>query len=141
VNEETVRAWCRKAENDLKAGSDELLTADPATDTVCFHMQQCVEKYLKAFLVMHGREIPRTHNIALVLAQCIEIDRDFQQLQTDGADTLSVYAVALRYPDEFYMPTVEETREALRVARLVKAFVGARLSPVHSAPGAADSAN
>ena len=67
MNPETVKLWCIKADNDLKAGSDELATEIPATDTVCFHMQQCVEKYLKAFLVANDIEIPRTHNIALVL--------------------------------------------------------------------------
>jgi len=32
---------------------DEMLTDRPATDAVCFHMQQCVEKYLKAFLIFN----------------------------------------------------------------------------------------
>jgi len=41
--------WIKKAENDLKIGKRELEAEDPATDMVCFHMQQCVEKYLKAF--------------------------------------------------------------------------------------------
>jgi len=50
MNEETVKLWCIKADNDLKAGKDEFATERPATDTVCFHMQQCAEKYLKAFL-------------------------------------------------------------------------------------------
>ena len=27
------------------------------TDTVCFHAQQCVEKYLKAYLVLKGRRL------------------------------------------------------------------------------------
>lgn len=44
MNEEIVKLWCLKADNDLKTGKDELSTKNPATDTVCFHMQQCVEK-------------------------------------------------------------------------------------------------
>ena len=42
-----VRNWILKAESDLKIGRDEMQTEHPATDMVCFHMQQCVEKYLK----------------------------------------------------------------------------------------------
>jgi len=50
-----VKLWIRKAENDLVA-AEHLLTVRPHTpyDTICFHAQQCAEKYLKAFLVFHG---------------------------------------------------------------------------------------
>ncbi len=37
MNQETVRQWFVKADNDLKTGKDELKTENPATDTVCFH--------------------------------------------------------------------------------------------------------
>ncbi|MCL6542641.1 MAG: HEPN domain-containing protein, partial [Roseiflexus sp.] len=66
MNEEAVILWIRRAESDLKIGRDELVTEDPATDAICFHMQQCAEKYLKAFLIFHGKEIPRTHDIAFL---------------------------------------------------------------------------
>ena len=45
MNEEAVILWIRRAESDLKIGRDELVTEDPATDAICFHMQQCAEKY------------------------------------------------------------------------------------------------
>ena len=50
-----VHLWIRKADNDMKTSIDELATEHPATDTVCFHMQQCVEKYLKGYLVKMNR--------------------------------------------------------------------------------------
>ncbi len=50
MNEELVNRYIMKADNDLKTAKDELETDKPATDTVCFHTQQCVEKYLKAYL-------------------------------------------------------------------------------------------
>lgn len=43
-----VKQWILKANNDLKTAKDEMNTDDPATDTICFHAQQCVEKLLKA---------------------------------------------------------------------------------------------
>jgi HEPN domain-containing protein len=42
---ETAKLWFKKAQNDLKTGRDEFQTDEPATDTICFHMQQAVEKY------------------------------------------------------------------------------------------------
>ncbi|MBI4848150.1 MAG: HEPN domain-containing protein [Nitrospirae bacterium] len=29
---------------------------------MCFHCQQCIEKYLKAFLIYNESEPPRTHD-------------------------------------------------------------------------------
>jgi HEPN domain-containing protein len=127
MNEEIVKLWCFKADNDLKTGKDELATEIPATDTVCFHMQQCVEKYLKAFLVSHGKEITKTHNIALLVQQCIDIDPTFTKLKENGVAILTVYAVDSRYPDDFYMPTQPESQKAVNIAENVKKFVWGKM--------------
>ena len=61
---EVVREWIAKAENDLKTAVHTLtMGQDCPTDTVGFHAQQCVEKYLKAFLVSEATPFPKTHNI------------------------------------------------------------------------------
>ncbi len=52
-NPDIVKNWILKARNDFKTGKDEMETMEPATDTICFHMQQYVEKYLKGYLVYH----------------------------------------------------------------------------------------
>jgi HEPN domain-containing protein len=51
MSEVAVALWVRRAESDLKIGKDELVSEDPTTDAICFHIQHCTEKYLKAFLV------------------------------------------------------------------------------------------
>jgi HEPN domain-containing protein len=33
----------------------------PVHDAVCFHCQQCVEKYLKALMEELGHTVPKTH--------------------------------------------------------------------------------
>jgi HEPN domain-containing protein len=56
--------WVTKAENDLKSAALILRAGkDCPTDTVCFHAQQAVEKYLNALLAAHGVQFPKTHNI------------------------------------------------------------------------------
>ena len=52
----------------------------PATDAVCFHMQQCIEKYLKAYLIFNGKEIRKTHDLAELISNCVEIDESFNTL-------------------------------------------------------------
>jgi len=43
-----LRQWVQKAENDLKNAAYTLqMGEDSPTDTVCFHAQRCVEKYVK----------------------------------------------------------------------------------------------
>ncbi len=65
MSEEAVSVWIRRAKSDLKIGKDELATKDPATDAICFHMQQCCEKYLE----VHGEEVLRTHDLALLIGR------------------------------------------------------------------------
>lgn len=64
-----VREWIKKAENDFK--SARLLIADEddcPTDTVCFHAQQCIEKYIKALLVAQQTPFPKTHSMSELVA-------------------------------------------------------------------------
>jgi HEPN domain-containing protein len=50
---ELILEWIAKAENDLKNAAHTLKPREECpTDTVCFHAQQCVEKYLKGLMVL-----------------------------------------------------------------------------------------
>jgi HEPN domain-containing protein len=64
-----VREWMRKADNDLKSASHILkLWQKTLVEVVCFHAQQCVEKYLKALLVLKNVDFPKTHDIEKLMA-------------------------------------------------------------------------
>jgi HEPN domain-containing protein len=64
-----AREWALKGENDLKNAAHTLeMGKECPTDTVCFHAQQCVEKYLKALLVLKDINFPKTHNIEDIIA-------------------------------------------------------------------------
>ena len=118
-----MKLWLRKADADLKIGKDEMRTDDPVTDMVCFHMQQCCEKYLKAFLIFNGREYPKIHRLSVLINLCARIDKDFRKLMEWGVDDLTRYATTLRYSEEFYRPSVEETEHAIALAERVRNFV------------------
>ena len=100
----------------------------PITWIICFHMQQCVEKYLKAFLIFHGREYPRTHNIPALVNLCAQIADSFNQLKEWGVRELTRYATTLRYGEELYTPDREETQRAVDLAERVRAFVREELA-------------
>ncbi len=64
-----VRDWIGKAENDLKTAAHTLeLGEDCPTDTVSFHAQQCIEKYVKAMLVHEAIDFPKTHDLERLIA-------------------------------------------------------------------------
>ncbi len=132
MNLEIVRAWIQKAESDLKVAKDQMKEPNPATDAICFHSQQCAEKYLKAFLVFHGKPVPRTHNLAWLIVQCAELDEEFSLLLQSEVPTLTTYAVEVRYPDfgSEPFPSVAEARKAIELAEKVRAFVRAKIPAV-----------
>lgn len=58
-----ARQWVLKAESDLYNASVVLkVGTDGPLDTVCFHVRQCVEKYVKALLTFEGIDFQRTHD-------------------------------------------------------------------------------
>jgi len=65
-----AREWIAKAENDLVNAAHTLtLDARCPTDTVCFHAQQCAEKYLKALLTFRGADFAKTHDLEALAAR------------------------------------------------------------------------
>lgn len=56
--------WVRKAEGDFVTAEREFSTVtDPNYDAVCFHSQQCVEKYLKGRLQEADVHFEKTHDL------------------------------------------------------------------------------
>jgi HEPN domain-containing protein len=92
-----VREWVGKAENDLKNASHTLkLGKECPTDTVCFHAQQCVEKYLKALLVWRCIRFPKTHSIGELVRLVPQDGRP--QISPEEQERLTDYAAVARYP-------------------------------------------
>lgn len=128
-----VRQWVQKAENDLKNATHTLkLGADGPTDTVCFHAQQCVEKYLKALLVLHSIEFARVHHIGDL------INRLPAQLRPDltpeEQEQLTDYAVSTRYPGDYERIPLVEARHAVQVARRARKHIRRHLPTISLKP-------
>lgn len=128
---EYARMWLDKAENDLR--NVEIILASQAEplplDTACFHCQQAAEKFIKAFLVLHGKSFPFTHNLADLVAICMQVDMSFAAIQRK-AETLTPFAVEIRYPDDFYIPSRQETEDAFAIAVEVKTFILAKIGRI-----------
>jgi len=117
-----VEKWLAKAHNDIRVAENELSfeTAEIVTEAVCFHAQQAAEKYLKAFLISKNIEFGKTHNLEFLVELCIKEDVDFKSLDVGN---LSFYAVEVRYPDNFYIPSIEEAESCIDVAKNIMTVV------------------
>ncbi|MBI5740567.1 MAG: HEPN domain-containing protein [Nitrospirae bacterium] len=116
---EVIREWINKAENDLINAANTLKMGDDCpTDTVCFHAQQCAEKYVKALLVWKGIPFPKTHNLSLLMA--LLPLKTPALLSVAEQKLLTDYAVVTRYPGDEEEPTLGEARKAVSLARRVR---------------------
>lgn len=122
IIDDLIIKWVNIADRDLMAAEQGLKVYPVLAEIVCFHCQQAAEKYLKAYLVKHQVEFQKTHNIMLLINLCSTVDSVFKD-RLLYADLLTDYAVEIRYPDEWYEPTIEEAKDAYRVACEVKQFV------------------
>jgi HEPN domain-containing protein/predicted nucleotidyltransferase len=114
-----IREWLRKAEHDLITAAHTLkLGKEAPAETVGFHAQQCVEKYIKALLVFLGTPFPKTHDITALRA--LLPPRLRPKLTVNVQKRLTRYAVVLRYPDLGPDVTVAEARKAVAIARRVR---------------------
>jgi HEPN domain-containing protein len=117
--------WIEKAEHDLLAAKLIIEHQPLILDIACFHCQQAVEKYFKAFLVFKKDEFPRTHNLDLLLQSCTSHSQDFATIDLKN---LEDFAVRGRYPHDFLQPDSAETSEFLKIAEAVKALVLKKIS-------------
>ena len=123
-----VKAWIKKAENDLITAQNSLnIKPETPFDTICFHAQQCAEKYLKAFLVFHDVEFEKTHDLGQLISLAAKADKDFFEI-IDLGEKLTDYAVDIRYPILLEEPTKDEAKEAIETAIKIKEFVISRLN-------------
>lgn len=69
----------------------------PLHDAVCFHSQQCLEKYLKARLCEAGVAIPKTHDLEKLLDLVLSAEPFWTSFRP-ALQLLTSSAVELRYP-------------------------------------------
>jgi len=126
IKAEFTRDWLRKAEIDFKTASHLCQSGAEFLEGVAFHSQQAAEKYLKAFLVWHQIEFPKTHNIDTLLSLVGAVGNGIPEVLKDAAK-LTPYGVDYRYPGDYPEVTRSDAEEALRLADHVRQEVRSRL--------------
>ncbi|HNR43264.1 MAG TPA: HEPN domain-containing protein [Bacteroidales bacterium] len=120
LQKEYIHQWIQKANEDKLAIQRLIDPEIVSPSVVCFHCEQMAEKYLKAFLIFHGKEVIKTHNIEFLLSECASINSDFSSIDPLN---LSDFGVSVRYPGDQYIPSEKEVLECKEIAFEIERIV------------------
>jgi len=95
---ETADLFLRKAASDLAAARALATDGDQEDDVIGFHAQQAVEKAFKAVVVIRSLEIPRSHDLSLLIRLLDAPGHDLP-VEIVEADWLNPWAVTMRYDE------------------------------------------
>jgi HEPN domain-containing protein len=122
---EIAKEWVDKAESDFDAADLTLHGREvPIIDAVCFHSQQCAEKYLKAYLQENLIRFERRHELIPLLELCLIVDSEFEILR-EPLQSLEQFAVLIRYPGLVVPAKMAE--QAFESAGHIREFVQEKL--------------
>jgi HEPN domain-containing protein len=119
------KAWIERADEDYLLALSAIRRKVPLTYGATFHAQQCIEKYLKALLISRQIAFPRTHDLAALGYLCQQAGI-ILPINDDGLELITTYAVETRYPGT--KPTIDESKDAIRLARIMRQFIKRTLS-------------
>ena len=117
----TVLEWFHFADADLVSAIILNNSHRKHNAIICYHCQQAVEKYLKAFLCYNGLVPPRIHVLETLCALCSDFDVSFNDI-AKGCAYLSPFAIYARYPLEMEI-TSANTIKSFEIAQRIKNFL------------------
>ena len=123
-----VQQWLDRAHKDLRAAAVLLKEASDDYESVGFHAQQAAEKFLKAYLVRHQIEFPKTHNITVLRQLVAQVDQALAD-RLAPADALTPYGVEFRYPGDIPLLSRDQGTQALLVTQQTRDLILAHLKP------------
>ena len=122
-----IRQWIIRGDHDLGTAKITFLHIPEYLDTVTFHCQQAVEKYLKAYLIFQSTTFRFSHDLIYLLDLISQKDNDFENYY-DSVSELQGYAVEIRYPNETIYLSNEKVENAIIIAKDVREFVTLKMN-------------
>ncbi|MGA2325023.1 MAG: HEPN domain-containing protein [Bryobacteraceae bacterium] len=125
---ELVLQWLDKAAADFEVAEQLCAQGGRFREIIAFHCQQAAEKYVKALLVRHQIEFPKTHDLAKLLDRLATANASIAE-SLRNADVLTPFGVEVRYPSDAPEVLAGGETEAIDLARQVKDAVMISLRP------------
>lgn len=115
------KEWVNYSEKDYIAAQFLMTAANPPIEIICYHCQQSAEKLLKAFLIKNDIIPSRTHDLNLLVNECIKIENTVSILKKE-CNRLNDFGVNTRYPNNMDLE-LEDAKIALKDAEKIKEFI------------------
>lgn len=111
-----MKGLYRLAKTDLIMAKNNLKLLEEVNDDIylnyiAYHVQQSTEKMLKLQIELLGENYPRTHNIAVLVDKCIELDVQVPEVIQDYDVVITEWATGTRYDSSF----VTSKRQLIKV--------------------------
>jgi len=116
---ELVGRWLAKAQEDFDVARHLVSQGARFFPAAGFHAQQAAEKYLKALLVHHQIEFPKSHDLGELLDLLAPVEEPLA-LSLSEVTALNPYSVDMRYPAETPEMSGDEAQRAVKLARRVR---------------------
>ncbi|MEI8096307.1 MAG: HEPN domain-containing protein [Spirochaetales bacterium] len=116
-----VGEWLALANQDLSSAQFLLAMRPIPVEVICFHCQQAAEKHLKAVLAASNCDIPKTHDLLVLLDLAIPIDSVIASLEMQATD-LNDFSVIVRYPAHVLLEEADATK-ALADTEMIRTIV------------------
>jgi HEPN domain-containing protein len=129
IRREIVAQWLARADEDLSVARHLLAEKLPYRGAIGFHAQQAAEKFLKAYLVAHQVEFPKTHDLGRLLDLIAPVDGALATALS-AAVQLTDYGVDVRYPGDLAQLDADDAERAVDCAAEVRDAVTSRLEPI-----------
>ncbi len=123
---EIINKWIEKADHDLGTAQITFAHIPEYKDTIAFHCQQAVEKYLKSYLIFLDIPVTRTHNLTFLLSLISQKEKIKNDIY-DRAAELEDYAVEIRYPEVTIELKDQDIENAIQIANFFRLFVLKRM--------------
>lgn len=112
--------WLQKAEEDFRRVTIRLDEGD--AEDAAFHLQQALEKALKAFLLSRGWSLKKIHDLEALLDDAVRYDASLECFRALAQEVTGYYLLE-RYPSFEAGPSSEDLRRASRESERLMALV------------------
>jgi HEPN domain-containing protein len=123
---EIAKQWIVKGDHDLGTAKVTYLHIPEYIDTVTFHCQQAVEKYLKSYLIFKSVTFRFSHDLIYLLELIVPDDPDFESY-FDIVSELQSYAVEVRYPNETISISKDKVENAMEMAKEIRTLITGKM--------------
>ena len=118
--------WVNYSEKDFIAAQFLMTATNPPIEIICYHCQQSAEKLFKAFLIKNDIIPSRTHDLNLLVNECVKIENTISILKKE-CNRLNDFGVNTRYPNNMDLE-LEDAKIALKDAEKIKEYILSRIS-------------